>query len=230
MSMFLSALIPLTALNAVAAPQFYGREAHALFLSLVQRASPALADLLHADDQRKPFTVSGLRPHAPSALAVGDAATSDAAARGTALSAAQRRWRSGLAIRADMGYALRVTSLSAELSSLLLETLLPHLPATLRLGEAHFQAGAPLTDAAAHTWAGQTSADALLAKWFARDAPISARVEAQFASPTAIKGRGGCWSCLRPRRSFRVGCWRGTRMPRPPSSTTCSRWWSAICG
>ncbi len=55
-----SAIIPLTALNTPPpeANHFLGREAHALFLDLVRRADPALADTLHQPRGDKPFTVS----------------------------------------------------------------------------------------------------------------------------------------------------------------------------
>ena len=56
--MFLSAIVPLKALNTVEHPAFYGREAHALFLDLVARADAELSVQLHSDQQRKPFTVS----------------------------------------------------------------------------------------------------------------------------------------------------------------------------
>ena len=60
--MFLSAIIPLTALNTPPpeANRFFGREAHALFMDLVRRADPALAESIHEPRGDKPFTVSGL--------------------------------------------------------------------------------------------------------------------------------------------------------------------------
>ncbi|MEP7199954.1 MAG: hypothetical protein ABI874_09070, partial [Chloroflexota bacterium] len=192
--MFLSVILPLTALDSLAPPAFLGREAHALFLDWVRHASPALAAQLHADEQRKPFTVSGLRrapnPQQPNPQPL------PSKGRGVFVSPllhgeAVRPAIDGRAgVRLGETYQLRITSLTAELSRALTEAILPQLPQTARLGDAHFQVGAPLLDGAAHEWAGRTTADALFAKWFDAGARASSRVELQFVSPTAVKQRG----------------------------------------
>jgi CRISPR-associated endoribonuclease Cas6 len=185
--MFLSLLLPLTPHTPLDRRAFLGREAHAWFLSLVGAAAPALAEKLHADEQRKPFTVSGVRryltpdpsptkrgenlvPNLHSPLLIGE----------------------GPGVRSGSHF-VRVTSLSAELSALLLNDVLPRLPETARLGETMFTVGQPIGDAAQHPWAGQTTAEALLGQWFAPAAPVSARVVTQFASPTAFKRQGRLW-------------------------------------
>jgi CRISPR-associated endoribonuclease Cas6 len=168
---FLSAILPLTALNSLERDAFLGREAHALFLGLVQGASPALAENLHADEQRKPFTVSGLRR-----------ARTPSSTEKTAAPIGQ--------VEQGEAYSLRFTSLSEDLSAVLLESVLPHLPETIRLGDALFQTAAPITQAQLHPWAGQSSAEELQSKWFAPSHAPPRQLELEFASPTMIKQRG----------------------------------------
>lgn len=160
--MFLSAVIPLTALDAGAADSahFLGREAHALFLDLARGADPALADSLHAARGDKPFTVSALLdPHAR---------------RGAAT-----------AVRAGAQYEWRVTAFEPRLAQLLAESVLPNLPREVRLGSAHFATGAPITDRAAHPWAGVVDASALVDQWFGSGSKSEKRITLEFASPTA---------------------------------------------
>ncbi len=163
--MFLSVILPLTALNAVERPVFYGREAHALFLDLVANTDSDLAAQLHSDQQRKPFTVSSLWNCDKSALTHPKVITGGA-------------------------YRLRLTCISDRLSDLVLEAVLPKLPPTIRLGEAQFEVGKPICDAAVDDWAGQTTSDALMSKWFGASAPVTNRLELEFASPTAFKRQG----------------------------------------
>ncbi|MBM3130369.1 MAG: CRISPR system precrRNA processing endoribonuclease RAMP protein Cas6 [Chloroflexi bacterium] len=164
--MFLAAVIPLTPLAAPAA-RFYGREAHALFLDLVRRADPALAQSLHEPRGDKPFTVAPL-PLSPTKF-VEDGG---------------RGW----------GMGVRFTAFEPRLAQLLAQNILPmlHAPREIRLGSAMFATGAPLTDRAAQPWAGASSAEELMTKWFqTKDLPgfqkpgRSDRVTLEFLTPTA---------------------------------------------
>lgn len=159
--MFISIIIPLTALNPPApdTQTFWGREAHALFLSIVRRADPALAESLHEPRGVKPFTVSALldpRHH-------------------RALSAP---------VRANANYEWRITSFDSHLTQTLVEAILPNLPREVRLGSAIFAAAAPITAAAAHPWAGSATADTLRDHRFGAAAHSDPRIELEFASPT----------------------------------------------
>lgn len=196
--MFLSIVVPLTALNTVEPPAMYGREAHALFLDWVQAASPALAGQLHAGDQRKPFTVSGLRREpAPRA----ERPMADDAVRDAGAASSKEIGRRGCVI-AGQAYSLRFTSISAELSRLLLDEVLPNLPQTIRLGEAHFQTATPKREPSQHPWACQSSAEELLAKWYAESRSPGRQVSLQFASPTTIKRQGRFWVTPLPAAIF----------------------------
>ncbi|MBI4674163.1 MAG: CRISPR system precrRNA processing endoribonuclease RAMP protein Cas6 [Chloroflexi bacterium] len=159
--MFLSVILPLTALNTPApeANHFFGREAHALFLNLVQNADPLLAAALHEPRGDKPFTVSGLTP----------------VKRGAGM------------IRAGQTYEWRITSFEPRLSALLSHQVLPHLLPQVRLGAAQFQVGAPLTEQQQHPWAGASDARALVRKWFDETPRVEKRITLQFASPTAYR-------------------------------------------
>ena len=178
--MFLSAILPLTALNASEQDTFLGREAHALFLSLVASASPGLADKLHADEQRKPFTVSGLRRATRYDVAPSSAEKMEEVNRSARLAA----------IQPGQSFTLRFTSVSPDLTAALLESVLPRLPETIRLGDAIFQTAAPITQSELHPWACQSSAEELKTKWFAPTHAPPRQLELEFASPTMIKQRG----------------------------------------
>jgi CRISPR-associated endoribonuclease Cas6 len=55
-------LVKLRMPDGHAAPPTRGHQAHGLFLRIVQQADPGLAQRLHDDQGRKPFTVGGVRP------------------------------------------------------------------------------------------------------------------------------------------------------------------------
>ena len=159
--MFLSAILPLTPLSTPApAPRLLGREAHALFLDLVRRADPTLAQALHEPRGDKPFTVAIL----PSPAKAGEGPR----------------------------VGVRFTAFEPRLAQLLAQTILPNLPREIRLGSATFAVGAPSTDRAAHPWAGASSAEELVNRWFQSEdltgfrKPVrSDRVTLEFATPTA---------------------------------------------
>ncbi|MBI4788042.1 MAG: CRISPR system precrRNA processing endoribonuclease RAMP protein Cas6 [Chloroflexi bacterium] len=169
--MFVSAIIPLTALN-VPDPQpnrFHGRAAHALFLDLVRRADAELADKLHEPRGDKPFTVSAVLPHSLS--------SAPSPSPGTEL----RSRRGG----GGAGVGVRFTTFEPRLSHVLGDSVLPNLPREIRLGTALFTTGTPITDRALHPWAGTTDAGALVERWFGAGQRIEQRVDLEFASPTA---------------------------------------------
>ncbi len=165
--MFISSIVSLTALNTPApeANHFLGREAHALFLDLVRRADPALADALHQPRGDKPFTVSALLP---TSLTKGEGA----GVRG---------------VRAGERYEWRITAFEMHLAQVIAEQVLPHLPRELHLGAAHFEVGEAITDNARYPWAGTTDASALIDKWFSPGRRVEKRFTLEFASPTAYR-------------------------------------------
>lgn len=188
--MFVSLVVPLTALNSIEPPTFYGREAHALLLDLVTRADAELAASLHSEQQRKPFTVSSLR-------------------------GAERVTAGRISIAQGRTYSLRFTSVGERLSAVLLETIAPNLPPTIRLGNAQFETGKAICDASADAWSGQTSADALMAKWFGADARIADHLALEFASPTAFKRQGRSFVLPEPALAFQsyLAAWNEFAFP-----------------
>lgn len=95
-------------------------------------------------------------------------------------------------VKAREGLGMRVTAFEPRLAQLLAQTILPNLPREIRLGDTAFAVGTPITDRAAHPWAGASSAKELVSKWFqASDLRPSSsalrfdRVTLEFATPTA---------------------------------------------
>lgn len=164
--MFLSAVIPLTALDSAPSEQFGGRHAMAAVLSAIGKQDPALANSLHVEsDARRPFTVSPVlqlqsRPQMKSSIQQGE------------------------------HYLVRLTSMDADLSRRLLMEILPAFPATMRIGAVEFQVGQALTESSQHPLARQASAEAVYEQWFSRTTPVEKRIGLEFFSPTAIKSRG----------------------------------------
>jgi CRISPR-associated endoribonuclease Cas6 len=158
--MLLSAVIPLIARETLEQNAYLGRACHALFLNLVGRADPSLAEELHGSRGAKPFTVSALfswdHPHL-----------------------VQPKVREG------ERYWIRFTSLEADLSRLLAEEVLPNLRPTAELGPARFHVGTPITKG--HPWARTTTAEALVEEWFGGGSRPPRRFELEFASPTAYR-------------------------------------------
>ena len=193
--MFLSSVIPLTPLNPPTpdSRRFLGREAHALFLDLVRRADPALAQSLHEPRGDKPFTVSPLPCRTGEGLGVGVASpvkTGEGPRVGVPSPV-----KTGEGSRAGV---LRLTAFEPRLAQLLVQSVLPNLPHEIRLGSALFATGTPITDRATHPWAGIASAEALMSKWFQSNGredltgfvkPVRSdrgdRVTLEFATPTA---------------------------------------------
>ncbi len=159
--MLLSAVIPLTATNTPEEKAYLGRACHALFLNLVERVNPSLAEELHAPRGAKPFTVSALfsweKPHLVQPE-----------------------------VREGERYWIRFTSVEADLSRLLAEEVLPNLPPVVELGPGRFRVETPLTEGEGHAWARTTTAEALVEEWFSAS-KVGRRFTLEFASPTACR-------------------------------------------
>lgn len=158
--MFLSAVIPLRALNTPAEQPYLGRACHAFFLREVARADASLAESLHRSQRDKGFTVSPVMNGSGSG--------------------------GQPAIQAGHDYWLRVTSLEAGLSGRLLDSVLPHLPRQVQLGPAEFSLGEALAQAGDHPWAGQASAETLLERWLGRSS-LPGWLTLEFATPTCSR-------------------------------------------
>lgn len=159
--MLLSWVISLQPTEPTAVPANLGRAAHAWFLDQVARADPALSDALHAGTGLRPFTVSNL-------LGTG------------------RRWQGETALSPERTYALRVTSFSPALSSLLRERVLSDAPETVSLGPATLRVTGSATDPSEHPWAGEETFEGLVQRHTLAAQPPR-RVTLQFASPTLFR-------------------------------------------
>ena len=159
--MLLSTIIPLTATNTPEENAYLGRACYALFLSLVEKVNPSLAEELHAPRGTKPFTVSALFSWDHPRLVQPE-------------------------VREGERYWIRFTSIEAGLSQLLAEEVLPNLPPTVELGPAAFEVGTPITEGEHHPWARTTTAEALVEEWFSASR-VGRRFTLEFASPTAYR-------------------------------------------
>ncbi len=204
--MFLSAIIPLTALCPLAAQTraFWGRQAHALFLHLVQSADPTLADALHTAREDKPFTVSNpkflMRAPSPPAKDTSSPQVNLATARarpereqdagaGLPSVVVPQQGAEGVehGVRAGDVFEWRITAFEKDLVEVLRGKVLPELPREVRLGAARFAVGAPRTERAQHSWAGTSDAAELTNRWFHTERHPDKRITLQFASPTAYR-------------------------------------------
>ena len=162
--MLTSLVLTLRPLESGSKPANLGRAVHAFLLRWVQAADPALAATLHDADPPRPFTCSNL---------VGG-----------------RRRGGSLRLEPEQDYWLRLTSLSAELSALLRETLLDHPPDTLELDGAPFRVLGATTDPARHPWAGSASYQDLAAAHLLAGSTPSSRLGLSFATPTTFRSGG----------------------------------------
>ena len=175
--MLLSIVLTLSPLGKAIHQRPSGRAAQAWLLDQVRRLDPALAEELHAGPpagktadpsagpppKQRPYTVSALMDHA---------------------------WRPVWERSAVPDYQpvhLRITSLSAVLSELLLEKLLPGLPDKLRLNEMTFKPLGWSVSPREHPWAGQTDFGELVRS----TAQVGFnKITYDFASPTAFRSNG----------------------------------------
>jgi CRISPR-associated endoribonuclease Cas6 len=186
----LAAVITLEAQAAGELDRFEGRAMHALFLDLLERADPARSAALHDSDTIKPFTSSDLIGPRP----------------GGDLTGLRRPVRSGDIFR------WRITAFEAELAALWLDGILPHLPATVTIGDLPFAVRGWTADPAQDAWAGAGGYAELARRHTLGERLPSPHVSLRFVSPT----------------TFRSG---GVHVPLPLPSLTLGHWlekWNAF--
>ena len=146
-----------------------GRLVQGAFLDLIRSIDPGLAAALHAENQRRPYTLSSL------------------------LDAAQPK-KDQVKLRAGQRLSLRFTLLGSDLfttfSRFLLSPPAGRLP-TLRLGNLSFVITEMLTTPGSHRWAGYTRLDDLCRRW--RNDPLDetvSKIRLHFASGVMFSRSG----------------------------------------
>lgn len=155
----------LAAQVAVTLPANLGRATHAWFLEQVHAADPGLAKALHEPNRERPFTVSNLW-------------------------GGSQQEKGNLSLQPGKPCFLRITSMAADLSSLLVEKVLPGLPATLTLSGAAFQVEGVTTDPEEHPWAGRATFQELVQRHTLGVSPPRPGLALRFASPTVFRSSG----------------------------------------
>jgi CRISPR-associated endoribonuclease Cas6 len=162
--MLLSMVFMLRPVADCCVPMTLGKAIHACFLQMVRRLDPDVGLQLHGADRQKPFTTSPLQ--GPFEV------------RGHRL-----------LLKHDREYWLRVTSLEAGLSELLLR-LEDQPPQFLNLLEATFAVLNVSSDAHVHAWARRSSYEELQVPKVASEPNPRPKVGMAFASPTAFRSQG----------------------------------------
>jgi len=162
--MLLSAVILLRAQETTVLPSHLAKAAHALFLRLVASAEAEVGARLHDDSGLRPFTVSDLM-------------------------GLPRRGRNAFAT-SGMSCLLRFTSYDDALSGLLLEQVLPRLPADVELENSPFSVEGVFLEEDAHPLSGQTSYGELVEQCLLGAKRPPSRVKLFFASPTTFRSQG----------------------------------------
>jgi len=159
--MLISWVITLQPAQAATVAPNLGRAAHAWFLDQVRRADPDLADELHHGQGQRPFTVSNL-------LGAG--------------------WRAEkpASLAPDQEYAMRITSFSTRLSTVLRERVIPDLPATVTLADLSLRVRGSTTAGETHPWAGTDTFEGLVQRHTLGER-IPRSVGLRFASPTVFR-------------------------------------------
>lgn len=160
--MLLSTVFVLRPLADGALPLTQGNAIHAWFLHLVHQQSPPLASWLHSQERRKPFTASPLQ-------------------------GALSRQGMSARVRTDYTYWLRVTSLDADLSAVLL-AIEAAPPLRVRLFDVEFEVSMVTSHPQAHAWAGQSTYEHLYAQAGAHQP--AAQTTLEFSSPTVFRSQG----------------------------------------
>jgi len=158
-----STIIYLTAQQNGHVPATQGRLAHGAFLEIVQQTDPALSQVLHDMNTRKPFTVSPLRR-------VG------------------KPKRGKIAIKAGQAVWLRVTLLNESLFTSLTQYMLStsyHWP-NIRLAEITFMITEMRTTPRSHPWAGYVTTYHLQQTVTGPDWTDANEITLEFTSPTAF--------------------------------------------
>lgn len=162
--MLLSAVILLRAHETTVLPSYLGKAAHALFLRLVASADAEAGARLHDDSGLKPFTVSDLM--------------------------GLPRTRGGVRTTAGQTCFLRFTGYDDAFSRLLLEQVLPRLPADVELENSPFSVEGVFLERGAHPLSGQTSYEELTEQCLLGTKCAPSRVKLFFASPTTFRSGG----------------------------------------
>ncbi len=161
--MLCSLVLALQADRPVRFPPYLGRAAHAAFLRLITQSDPALAEQLHAPDERRPFTCSTLW--------------------------GPRRQGGSLILEAGRPAFLRFTGLDEAVSRHLLH-LAEHPPEHIELEGTPLAVERATLDPQEQPWAGRTSYEELAGRHLWPGGRTETRAELEFASPTAFRSGG----------------------------------------
>ena len=161
----LSLVLTLSHLTPAIPPHDLGRAAHSLFMEWLRDADPDFASHLHLGQGPKPFTISDLRGKRP-------------------------RPYQPESDRVKNRYWLRFTTCQEPLSALLVERVLPNLPAQITLADMPFELLGATCDPADHSWAGSSSYQELAQGHMLAARQPGDRLELQFASPTTFHLKG----------------------------------------
>jgi len=176
----LSILLILTPTSYTRLKGFYGRQAQAWLLKQIAGQDSNMADLMHSNTGLKPYTVSSL-----------------------IIPEGGRREDDGeLWLIPKQECLLRITSLSAQLSELLLAKVIPNVPNTIRLKWSEFKI---LRLSKENGWDGQTTFEELVHQSEANSSP---NVTLEFASPTAFRSKGIDLTLPTPDQVWRSLWWR----------------------
>ncbi len=162
--MLLAALLTLRPKARITLPASLGWAIHAWFLNQVRERDPSLSERLHAPNAPRPFTLSPL-------LGTG------------------RPIRGEITLEPGQEYRLRLTSLEADFSRFLHDTLLPALPGSeARFYQARMEITAATCDPKAHPWAGMNTYEQLSRTYLMEmDRPPRRSLTLHFASPTTFR-------------------------------------------
>jgi CRISPR-associated endoribonuclease Cas6 len=160
--MLTSIVLTLKPTTTAIVPTFLGRAAHAWFLDQLRQTDPQLANRLHAPNVLKPFTVSPL--WSPSSQAQGN----------------------GVRLSAGQTCHLRVTSVEAELSALLVSELAPRwIDEMVYLVGVPFRLEGSAASASEHPQAAHSSYEALITRLEKATSPD--HVTLRFLTPTTFR-------------------------------------------
>lgn len=177
--MLLSLVLALTPTHPFRPSGFYGRQARAWFLGQVARHDPDFAAELHQLQGPRPYTVSSIRfPGEHSHNGRGPVRPGDLC-------------------------FLRVTSLDAHLSNLMLTVFLPDLPPTVTIKGVTFE---PVGRVDWHEWDCFSDYHELF--WGITEMSVSSRVTLDIASPTAFRSQGIDLTLPTPDQVWRGLYWR----------------------
>lgn len=187
--MLLSLLLNLTPTEPTILEGFYGRQVQGWFLKLVAQHDSELAERLHQSNGPRPYTVSGLILRDRELGRIGEDGR--------------------IPLVPGNECQLRLTTLSRELSELLLGCMVPSLPQMLRLKWSHFK---ELRLAEQNQWDGETTFEALIEKGAGTRGES---VTLQFASPTAFRSGQVDITLPVPEQVWRSLWWRWNAFAPP---------------